>query len=77
MKELHQLNVLDRSGDAKLVWDTANSDEVEAARTMFNTLLKKGYQAFSVNPKGNKGEFLRTFDPEVGQMIMSPRLVGG
>lgn len=72
-----QLIVLDSTGDTKTVWDTEKPEEVEVARSTFNTLKKKGYLAYSVNRKGDRGEVLREFDPNAGTLIMAPPTVGG
>jgi hypothetical protein len=72
-----ELCVLDKTGDTKLMWDSAVDDEVDAARRTFNDLKKKGYLAFSVTKKGDKGEVIKTFDPDAEKIIMAPPLVGG
>lgn len=72
-----ELSVLDRTGDTKLIWDSAQDDEVEAARRTFNDLKAKGYLAYSVNKKGDKGEVMKKFDPDAERIIMAPALVGG
>lgn len=71
------LAVLDPTGDTKLMWDRTNEEEVEVAREHFNSLIKKGFSAYSVNRKGEKGELIREFDPAAEKIIMAPRLVGG
>ena len=74
------LSVLDGNGDTKLVWDENNEDEVEAAETMFNELIEKGFQAFEVSDKeekGGKGKMIKKFDPKARRIILSPRIVGG
>jgi hypothetical protein len=72
-----ELAVLDRSGDTKLIWSAENDEEVEAAKKMFNDLKAKGYAAYSVNKKGDKGDVIKKFDPEVERIIMAPAMVGG
>lgn len=74
---MSELCVLDRTGDTKLIWDSAQDDEVEAARRTFDDLKKKGYLAYSVNKKGDKGEVMKKFDPDAERIIMAPALVGG
>ena len=73
----HELAILDHTGDTKLIWDPDKADEVETARDTFNKLKKKGYVAYSVNRKGDKGEVLREFDPTAEKMILAPQMVGG
>jgi hypothetical protein len=72
------MQVLDRTGDTKVIWDKNNPDEVENARRTFDELKAKGFLAYSVKGRdGEKGELLRTFDPDAERLIMSPPLVGG
>ena len=72
-----ELSVLDRTGDTKIIWDSAQEAEVDAARATFDDLKKKGYLAYSVNKKGDKGEVMKKFDPDAERIIMAPPLVGG
>jgi hypothetical protein len=73
----HTLHVLDSSGDTRTIWNPGNQAEVDAAKATFNRLKKAGYLAYSVDEDGEKGEVIRTFDPQAGRIIMSPQLVGG
>lgn len=76
--EYGAISVLDRNGDLKVIWDKSKPVEVEAARKTFNDLIGKQYLAFDVkDAKGEKGEQIREFDPEVGRLIFSPVMVGG
>lgn len=77
MKEKHEMAVMDQTGDTKLIWDEDNDVEVEAARTMFNSLKKKGYLAYSVDKKGEKGTQMSEFDASVEKIIMAPQMKGG
>lgn len=73
-----ELAVMDKSGDTKLMWDKDNEDEVEAARTTFNKLKKKGFFAYTVTDKdGSKGKLIKEFDPDAQKIIMSPVMVAG
>lgn len=74
---MHELCVMDRTGDTKTIWDPAKPDEVEAARAQFDALKKKGYIAYAVDEKGEKGRVISKFDPEAGKVIMSPAMAGG
>jgi len=75
---MHELAVMDPTGDTKTIWDPNNADEVEEARGTFDRLKAKGFAAFKVEgPKGEKGEIIREFDPTAGRMIMIPALAGG
>lgn len=72
-----EIAVLDATGDTKTTWDTDNDVEVEAARTLFDTLRKKSYLIYRSTRKGEKGEAMNKFDPEAGMMIAVPPIVGG
>ncbi len=72
-----ELSVMDHTGDIKLIWDSDNDDEVDLARKQFKEAKKKGYAAFSVNKKGDKGEVIQEFDPNAEKIIMAPPLAGG
>jgi hypothetical protein len=72
-----ELSVLDKTGDTKIIWDSARRDEVDAARRAFDDLKAKGYLAYSVTKKGDKDEVIKKFDPDAERIIMAPPLVGG
>lgn len=72
-----ELCVLDQTGDTKLMWNSDNKDEVDAAKEMFDKLKKKGYLAFSVKANGDKGEAITKFDADAEKIIMAPPAVGG
>lgn len=65
------------AGDTNLMWDANNPDEVSAMKATFDKLKKKGYLAFSVRAKGEKGEQIKEFDPKAAKLIMAPPMQGG
>lgn len=70
--------MMDRAqGDLKVIWDPERPEEVAAALEQFNSLLAKGYMAYAVNSRGNKGTQVREFDPEAEKLILAPALRGG
>lgn len=71
------MQIMDRTGHTTTTWDPLKPDEVEAAREQFNTLTRKGYNAFRVEGADNRGERMRDFDPKAGKIMMVPQLVGG
>lgn len=72
------MHTLDRTGDTKLMWDKDNRDEVAAAKRTFDDLRKKGYAAFRAEGKrGERGELMRSFDPDAERIIMVRALQGG
>lgn len=72
-----ELVILDHTGDTKIIWDPDKQEEVEQARETFNKLRKKGYAAYSVNKRGDKGEVVREFDSDAEKLILAPAMVGG
>lgn len=68
---------MNSSGDLKTIWDRDRADEVGAARAQFNSMRAKGYMAYKVNRKGEKGEVIDTFDPNAETIILAPPLRGG
>jgi hypothetical protein len=72
-----EMRLMGTSGDTKIVWDSEQDDEVENARRTFNDLKRKGYAAFDVGAKGQKGERIQEFDPDAEKLIMVPAIAGG
>jgi hypothetical protein len=74
----HAFEVLGESGDTKHIWDKRKEDEVDAARSLFKSLTKKGYRAFHCTGKdGVAGEIMKDFDPDAERMILVPQVAGG
>lgn len=74
----HMLQYMSKEGDTRTMWNPANADEVAAAKRTFDELTKKGYLAYvATNERGDKGEQIRVFDPEVGKIILVPQMRGG
>jgi len=74
----HQMSVMGREGDTKIIWDKDNEDEVDNARRSFDDLRAKGYIAYEVTGKdGSKGKLMTEFDPDAERIILSPPMVGG
>lgn len=71
-----EIRVLDDSGDTRIEWNSHSREEVDAARNMFDSLIKKGYSAYSVK-RGLKDELITRFDPALEMIVMTPRIVGG
>lgn len=69
--------ILDRTGDTKHIWDRHNTAEVEMMEDLFDQMVEKGMQAWSVTRKGDKDRKITEFDPEAEKIIFSPALQGG
>jgi len=75
---MSELRIMDKdAGDLKVIWDKTNADEVEAAENQFDSLIKKGFIAYSVDKKGETGKVVRKFDPDAEKIIMIPAIQGG
>ncbi len=75
--EKNEMRVLGGEGDSKTTWDPDNNDEVEVAKTQFDSLVAKKYNAFLVKKDGEKGKKLYHFDPKAAAMILVPPVAGG
>lgn len=73
----HEMHVMNESGDTRLSWDEDNRDEVANAKRTFEDMTGKGYMAYKMNKSGEKGEQIRTFDPSVEKIVLSPQMKGG
>jgi hypothetical protein len=74
---MHELAVMDRTGDTKTVWDPGNEAEVDNAKKQFDDLRKKGFAIYSVDKAGDKNTVIHKFDPNAAKMIAVPPVVGG
>lgn len=72
------LCTLNGHGDTRVMWDSRNPDEVEAAKAQFDSLIAKGYLAYKAEGKeGRKGEQLKKFDKRAERVILVRPPVGG
>ena len=71
------INYKPYDGDTKHMWDRNNPDEVEAAKTMFETFKKKKYAIFATDKNGEKGEQVREFNAMAERYIFVPPMQGG
>lgn len=72
-----RLKVEVEAGDTKIIWDSDNSDEVAAAKSTFENLLKKKYTAFKVKKDGSSGEKMLEFNPGAEKVILVAPMAGG
>jgi len=74
----HMMHTLDRTGDQRVIWSADEPEEVEAARDTFKRLTKAGYMAYKAEGrKGDRGEQIRTFDPDAERIILVKPHQGG
>lgn len=74
-----EMSELNHEGDTRIMWDKDNKDEVKAARKQFDFLVKeRSYRAFKAEgKKGEAGEAITEFDPELERIILMRQLAGG
>jgi len=72
-----QLRVMGAEGDTRIMWNPENDAEVANAKRTFDDLKKKGYNAYAVKKKGDKGEVVTAFDKDAAKLILAPRMAGG
>jgi len=73
-----EMSILNKEGDTKVIWDPENDDECDAAEEQFKSLKRKGFTAFEVGMRGKKtSRVVDKFDPDLGKLIMVPKLEGG
>ena len=73
----HTMQIMDPTGHTTVSWSVDNAAEVEIARTAFDEMTRKGYQAFRVNKAGGQGTRMTEFDASAEEMLLIPQLVGG
>jgi hypothetical protein len=73
----HFMATLDKTGDTKHAWDPSKAEEVAVAKATFDSLKKKSYIAYTVNPDGSKGEIMHEFNALAAVIIMSQPMVSG
>jgi len=71
------LRILGKDGDREIPWDPADPQQLDDVQCRFETLLRQGYQAYSLDANGRTGEHLRQFTPEADEIVLAPRFRGG
>ena len=71
------LRILGKDGDREIPWDPADPQQLDDVRCGFETLLRQGYQAYSLDANGRTGEHLRQFNPDAAEIVLAPRFRGG
>ena len=74
---MHVQIVMDRSGDTRHSFDSADALAVEKARRRFLELTDQGFRAVALARDGKPGVLLREFDPTIEETLFIPQLQGG
>ena len=69
--------VMDRSGDTRHEFDTADIKAVALAEARFKELTGKGFRAVALGKDGAPGKVVGKFDRETEQTLFIPQLQGG
>lgn len=69
--------VLNESGDFRVTWNRKNEAEVKNAKEMFDSMIGKGFTAFSVGKLGKKSKKITEFNPKMNKILLVPRIAGG
>ena len=72
-----EMRVIGTEGDTKVIWDTRNEIEIDAARKQFDSLVEKGFTAYRVDKDGDKDGKMKSFDKTAGKIILVPAIAGG
>lgn len=67
----------ERDGDLKVEWSPSNEAEVAEARASFDRMKGKGYTAYKVGARGERGEVIREFDPSAQKILLAMQMQGG
>jgi hypothetical protein len=69
--------VMDRSGDTRHEFDSADVRSVALAERRFRELTGKGFRAVALTKDGGPGRLVGRFDPQEEQTLFIPQLQGG
>jgi hypothetical protein len=71
------LCIMGLEGDRRMQWNPSDPMQVAKVKEEFKALRNKGYAAYSVNSKGDRGTVINDFDPQAERIIMALPMVGG
>lgn len=72
---MHELRILDASGDTTVRYDPSDSEAVRDVEARFARLMAANFVAFDVSTE--PGRILTAFDPAAREIIVTPRFAGG
>jgi hypothetical protein len=72
------LEIIDPTGDTKIIWDKDNPDEVAMAEAAFDQAVKSKMSVFTVKGKdGAQDKRIDKFDAKHERLIAVPQMAGG
>lgn len=74
----HEMAVMGKEGDTKIVWSHDNTHEVENARRSFTYFQEQGFTAFRIEgDDGGQGAQMHDFDPTAEMVVFIPGMQAG
>jgi len=67
------LLVVNETGDELVVWDSSVKKEVKEAAKLFAKYLDKGCKAYAVEPDGDKGRRIMSFDADLEEITFQDK----
>jgi hypothetical protein len=77
MGAMNEFKVLDPNGHTRTTWDTSSPEEVDAARRIYEDLVKRGYRAFRMEGGAGEGVPKNAFDPKDRETLLVPPIRAG
>lgn len=69
-----------KDGDKRIVWNSGIIEEIDDAKSMFDSLVEKGFVPYQVGSSGKRASSaMKEFDPMAEEVIFAPiqAMVGG
>ena len=73
---MSELRVLGKEGDLKISWNSANIEEIQVAKEIFEKKISQGWSAFK-DKFGSKGDKVKVFDEDAERIVLVPPIAGG
>jgi len=74
---MHVQIVMDRSGDTRHSFDSADEQAVKGAEQRFYELTGRGFRAVALGKHGGRSTLLHRFDADAEETLFIPQLQGG
>jgi hypothetical protein len=67
------MRIFDETGDRRLIWNSLDPDQIREAAKIFNDYLSRGWKAYAVDEKGQKGARIFGFSGEKQELYFDER----
>lgn len=68
-----RFHILDESGDRIISWNAKDKKQVKEASLKFNEYMEKGYKAYLIDQKGNRGRRIFSFDVDQEEVVFDDK----